>query len=106
MIVGFWCAGGPGGRSAVGSLLMAGHNEAGNLIAVGQVGTGFSASMRRYLFGLLDPLRRPDTPLGSSVEAAGVRWVDALYVGEVAYREYIAGRWLRHTSWKGLRQGR
>ncbi|MCA2247547.1 DNA ligase [Mycobacterium intracellulare] len=102
-IVGFWCAGGPGGRSAVGSLLMAGHNEAGDLVAVGQVGTGFSASMRRYLFRLLEPIRRQDTPLGSPVEAAGICWVDPVYVGEVAYREYTAGRWLRHTSWKGLR---
>lgn len=103
VIVGFWCAGGPGGRSAVGSLLMAGHNDAGNLVAVGQVGTGFSGSMRRHLFRLLDPLRRPDTPLESPVEASGICWVSPVYVGEVAYREYTAGRWLRHTSWKGLR---
>jgi bifunctional non-homologous end joining protein LigD len=37
------------------------------------------------------------------VEAAGVRRVIPTYVGEVAYREYVPGRWLRHTSWKGLR---
>ena len=58
IIVGYWCAGGPGGRTAVGSLLMAGHNEAGDLVAIGQVGTGFSAAMRRHLYAQLQPTRR------------------------------------------------
>jgi bifunctional non-homologous end joining protein LigD len=102
-IAGFWCAAGPGGRSAVGSLLMAGHDDEGRLVAVGQVGTGFSISMRRHLFGLLDSIRCEATPLATPLEAAGVRWVTPTYVGEVAYREYVPGRWLRHTSWKGLR---
>lgn len=105
VIVGFWRSGGPGGRSAVGSLLLAGHDDEGNLVAVGQVGTGFSTNMRRHLFALLDPIRREDSPLGEPVEAAGVRYVEPIYVGEVAYREYVSGRWMRHTSWKGLREG-
>ena len=104
VIVGFWCSGGPGGRSAVGSLLLAGHDGADRMVAVGQVGTGFSANMRRHLFDLLDPLRREESPLALPVEAAGVRWVTPTYVGEVAYREYVPGRWMRHTSWKGLRE--
>lgn len=101
LIVGFWVY--AGGRQCVRSLLMAGHNEAGELVAVGQVGTGFSMSTRRDLFARLDPIRRTDTALATPVEAAGVEWVDPVYVGEVAYREYVPGRWLRHTSWKGLR---
>lgn len=105
VIVGSWCSGGPGGRSAVGSLLLAGHDGAGRLVAVGQVGTGFSANMRRHLFGMLDPIRCEGSPLSEPVEAAGVRYVTPTYVGEVAYREYVAGRWMRHTSWKGLREG-
>ena len=104
VIVGFWCSGGPGGRSAVGSLLLAGHDAADRLVAVGQVGTGFSANMRRHLFHLLDPLRREESPLALPVEAAGVHYVTPTYVGEVAYREYVPGRWMRHTSWKGLRE--
>jgi bifunctional non-homologous end joining protein LigD len=104
VIVGFWCSGGPGGRSAVGSLLLAGHDDEDRLVAVGQVGTGFSSNMRRHLFGLLDPIRCEGSPLSEPVEAAGVCYVTPTYVGEVAYREYVPGRWLRHTSWKGLRQ--
>ncbi|WP_264042488.1 ATP-dependent DNA ligase [Mycolicibacterium hodleri] len=104
VIVGFWSAGGPGGRSAVGSLLLAGHNSEGNLVPVSQCGTGFSSNMRRYLFDLLDPTMCEASPLSEPVEAAGVRYVTPTYVGEVAYREYVPGRWMRHPSWKGLRQ--
>ena len=105
VIVAFWHAGGPGGARSVGSLLLAGHDDAGDLIAVGQVGTGFSASMRRHLFELLDPMRRTDPSVVSAPAVPGAIWVKAELVGEVDYREYVAGRWLRHTSWKGLRDG-
>jgi bifunctional non-homologous end joining protein LigD len=27
-----------------------------------------------------------------------------VHVGEVAFREYVPGRGLRHCSWKGVRQ--
>jgi bifunctional non-homologous end joining protein LigD len=104
VIVAFWHGGGPGGARSVGSLLVAGHNDAGDLMVVGQVGTGFSASMRRHLFELLDPIRRTDPPVVSAPAVPGAVWVRAELVGEVAYREYVAGQWLRHASWKGLRE--
>lgn len=103
LIVAFWHGSGPGGARSVGSLLLAGHNDHGDLVAVGQVGTGFSASMRRHLFELLDPIRSTDPPVVSAPAVPGAVWVQARLVGEVAYREYVHGRWLRHTSWKGLR---
>ena len=34
---------------------------------------------------------------------SGVRWVRPAYLGEVHYREFVAGEGLRHHSWKGLR---
>jgi bifunctional non-homologous end joining protein LigD len=104
IIVAYWCAGGPGGRTAVGSLLMAGHNEAGDLVAIGQVGTGFSAALRRHLYAQLQPTRRSTSPVANRIEAPGVRWVEPRHVAEIAYREYVPGRWLRHTSFKGLRE--
>lgn len=103
LIAGYWCANGPGGRTCVGSLLVAGHGDSGDLVAVGQVGTGFSASMRRRLYTALHPLRRATSPVANRIEVPGVRWVEPRYVAEIAYREYVAGRWLRHTSFKGLR---
>ncbi|MEU0498020.1 non-homologous end-joining DNA ligase [Mycobacterium sp. NPDC006124] len=94
---------GPPGR--VGALLVAGHREDGVLELVGQVGTGFSAVMRRHLFEALHPLVRAVAPVANPpVEQQGWRWVEPLLVGEVAFREWVPGRGLRHASWKGLRE--
>ena len=102
VIVGYWCARGPGGRTSIGSLLLAGHDNTGDLIVVGQVGTGFSSSTRQRLYGMLQPTTRATTPAANPVEVPGVCWVEPQLVCEVAYREYVS-RWLRHTSFKGLR---
>lgn len=104
LIAGYWCAGGPGGRSCVGSLLVAGYNPDGDLVAIGQVGTGFSATTRRRLFDQLQPIRRTTSPVANRVELSGVRFVEPCYVAEIAYREYVPGRWLRHASFKGCRE--
>lgn len=92
---------GPPGQ--VRALLVAGHNEAGVLEVAGQVGTGFSAAMRRHLGGLLASIERATPSVAKGVGAQGWRWVEPRYVGEVAFREYAPGRGLRHASWKGLR---
>lgn len=92
---------GPPGR--VGALLLAGYDEAGVLEVAGQVGTGFSAAMRRHLFELLQPIERHSPTVAGPGAAQGWRWVEPVYVGEVAFREYTPGRGLRHVSWKGLR---
>ena len=44
------------------------------------------------------------SPVANLIEAPGVRWVEPRHVAEIAYREYVPGRWLRHTSFKGLRE--
>ncbi len=91
----------PAGGS-IGTLLVAGHDSAGDLILAGQVGTGMSQRERRRLFELLDPIEIPHPPVSNPPTEHGVRWVTPLYVGEIAYREYTP-RGLRHASWKGLR---
>jgi bifunctional non-homologous end joining protein LigD len=94
---------GPPGR--VGALLLAGHREDGVLELAGQVGTGFSAVMRRHLFEVLHPLvREAPAVVNPPVDDQGWRWVEPRYVGEVAFREWAPGRGLRHASWKGLRE--
>ena len=103
IIVGYCRSAGPGGRTSIGSLLLAGHNDAGELVVVGQVGTGFSSTTRRHLCAILQPITRATTPAANPVEVQGVSWVEPQLVCEVAYREYVAHRWLRHTSFKGLR---
>ncbi|WP_244168174.1 non-homologous end-joining DNA ligase [Mycobacterium paraffinicum] len=103
IIVGYCPAAGPDGRTSIGSMLLAGHTDAGDLIIVGQVGTGFSSTTRSHLYAMLQPITRATTPAANPVEANGVCWVEPQLVCEVAYREYVPGRWLRHTSFKGLR---
>jgi len=93
---------GPPGR--VGALLVAGHREDGSLELVGQVGTGFSAVMRRQLFEVLNPLVCAAPPVVNPGDSQGWRWVEPRHVGEVAFREWVPGRGLRHASWKGLRE--
>ncbi len=87
---------------SVGTLLVAGHDSAGDLILAGQVGTGMSQRERRRLFELLDPIETPHPPVSNPPSESHARWVTPLYVGEIAYREYTP-RGLRHASWKGLR---
>nr|WP_234790459.1 RNA ligase family protein [Mycolicibacterium fortuitum] len=102
VIVGYWPAAGPGGSLSIGALLLAGHNEAGELVPVAKVGTGFSAASRRRLYQLLHPIEDSTTAEGDPAALQGVRRVRPVYVGEVAYHPG-SGRWLRHTAWKGLR---
>lgn len=92
---------GPPGR--VTSVLVAGHGAGGQLEVAGQVGTGFSAAMGRHLFELLHAVERLTPAVVNPVVGQGWRWVEPHYVGEVAFREFIPGRGLRHASWKGLR---
>ncbi|MBY0286760.1 MAG: DNA ligase [Mycobacteriaceae bacterium] len=103
IIAGYLPSSGPAGR--VGSLLIAGRDGEGRLVLVGQVGTGFSESARRQLFGLLHRIQRRTPPVvNAPAMDHGIRWVEPNHVGEVAYRNYRPGRGLRHTSWKGLRE--
>lgn len=103
-IVGYWPASAPVASPSIGALLLGGRDEAGELVVVGKVGTGFSSSARRHLYELLHTIERPDPAVDRGFyEASGLRWVEPLYVGEVAYREYTPGGGLRHASWKGLR---
>lgn len=88
---------------SVGCLLVAGHDADGDLVLVGQVGTGMSQRERRRLYELLEPMSTDVVPVRNPTADRRVRWVTPTYVGEVAYREYTPGRGLRHPSWKGLR---
>jgi bifunctional non-homologous end joining protein LigD len=104
----------------LGSLLLAAHDPGGELVYVGDVGTGFTDAVRRRLLGLLRPLHRDDPPfVGAFVRARGwpgrppsrspVHWVAPLLVGEIEYRSFTlnrttAGGTFRHPSWRGLRE--
>ncbi|PZU04683.1 MAG: ATP-dependent DNA ligase [Gordonia sp. (in: high G+C Gram-positive bacteria)] len=96
-----WDAGPRGGLHA---LVLGAHNSAGDLCYIGHVGTGFSAKDRRILRVQLEAIEQPTAPFTQPLTDAAkssTRWVKAVFVGDVEYREFT-GR-LRHPSWKGLR---
>lgn len=91
--------------SGVGSLLLGVPDEAGRLLYIGSVGTGFTAAAARDLAERLAPLARDVSPFVSHVpreHASGARWVEPSLVGEVRARSSGHG-YLRHSSWRGLR---
>ena len=108
-----------GNADVLGSLLLAAHNLDGELVYVGDVGTGFTAAARRRLVELLAPLHRDASPFAGPFERARgwpgrppargiVRWVAPRLVGEIEYRSFTlhrttSGGSFRHPSWRGLR---
>lgn len=106
-----WRPGQGGLAGSLGGLLLGAHDPVtGDLVYIGDVGTGFSRAHRADLLAQLRPLERPTHPFAQAPPRADVvraRWVEPLLVGEVVYRTFTrgAGR-LRHTAWRGLRQDR
>jgi bifunctional non-homologous end joining protein LigD len=108
------CGWRPGQNSfagTLGGLLLGGHDpDTGDLVYLGDVGTGFSQDERRALQARLTKLERRSHPFATAPPREDVvraRWVEPELVGEVRYRQFTrgAGR-LRHTSWRGLRDDR
>ncbi|NKY42244.1 hypothetical protein HGB45_02460 [Nocardia cerradoensis] len=91
------------GRRAgrIGSLLMGVHDETGELVYIGNVGTGFTQAMLDDLQARLRPLRRQTPTVAAPVKDA--IWVEPELVGEVSFTERTGDGRLRHPSWRGLR---
>jgi bifunctional non-homologous end joining protein LigD len=97
---------------SLGGLLLGGHHpDTGELIYLGDVGTGFTEADRRAMLARLEPLRRRTHPFATTPPREDVvraQWVKPVLVGEVQFRQFtggVNGR-LRHTSWRGLREDR
>jgi bifunctional non-homologous end joining protein LigD len=94
-------------RDHFGSLVLAVHDDDGELQYAGRVGTGFDRSTREALWAKLEPLARDDCPLPTRPRAPGlsrVQWVEPELVGEVAFAEWTSDGRLRHPSFQGLRE--
>ncbi len=106
VIIGGWKPGEGGRAGRIGSLLLGIHNDAGELVYVGHVGTGFSDRALVELGTRLKPLRRKTPPFSDEVPRLHARdavWVTPSLVGEVSYSEFTRDLRLRHPSWRGLR---
>ena len=106
-----------GNANVLSALLLAAYNPDGELVYVGDVGTGFTDAARRHLLELLRPLHRDDSPFaGPFVRARGwpgrppargtVQWVAPRLVGEIEYRAFTREGSFRHPSWRGIRPDR
>jgi bifunctional non-homologous end joining protein LigD len=95
----------------LGGLLLGGHDPGtGELVYIGDVGTGFTEAERARLLDRLEALERRHHPFAETPpreDTARAHWVEPKLVGEVVYRQFTrgAGR-LRHTAWRGLRDDR
>ncbi|HVA07301.1 MAG TPA: non-homologous end-joining DNA ligase, partial [Acidimicrobiales bacterium] len=105
VIIGGWTPGEGNREGRLGSLLL-GIPEAGGLRYVGQVGTGFTASILEDLVDRLDGLRSDHNPFATAVPpryAHSATWVEPSLVGEVRFGEWTKEGRMRHPSWRGLR---
>jgi bifunctional non-homologous end joining protein LigD len=95
----------------LGGLLLGAHDpDTGELVYIGDVGTGLSDRDRHDLQTQLEKLERRGHPFVNDPprdDVRGAHWVKPEMVGEVRFRQFTrgAGR-LRHTSWRGLRADR
>jgi bifunctional non-homologous end joining protein LigD len=100
---------GQGRRSAgFGSLVLA-VNEGGELRWAGNVGTGFDDAEIERVLSLLNPLRRPDSPLATVPKMPRVRkddvvWVEPKLLAEVRFSEWTHDGKLRAPVYMGLRE--
>ncbi|MEJ3657319.1 non-homologous end-joining DNA ligase [Actinomycetes bacterium KLBMP 9759] len=121
VVIAGWAAS-SGNHAVLSSLLLAAHSPGGELVYVGDVGTGFTDAARRHLSTRLTPLERATPPFdgeytrahawpGRPAGRGPVHWVDPRLVGEIEYRTFTLDRTtgtggFRHPSWRGLRPDR
>ncbi|MET8853093.1 DNA ligase D [Amycolatopsis sp. NPDC004625] len=105
------CGWRPGQRSftgTLGGLLLGAHDPGtGDLVYIGDVGTGFSQATRADLMAQLQALERRTHPFATTPpreDTVRARWVEPRLVGEIVYRQFTRGGRVRHTAWRGLRQ--
>jgi bifunctional non-homologous end joining protein LigD len=95
-----------GGGRRFGALHV-GVYEGGELRHVTRVGSGFDGAMQEQLWQALQPLRRTESPFGSSGPTGhGNHWVEPRLVCEVRFTEWTADGGLRHPIFMGLRTDR
>lgn len=93
-----------GGRQAIGSLLLGVHDDQGNLLYAGNVGTGFSEKALNDLRKKLDALSSGNNPFSSETDInKKVHWVKPTLLAEVSFGEWTKSGRIRHAVFHGLR---
>jgi bifunctional non-homologous end joining protein LigD len=96
---------GQGGRSNSFGAILVGAYEDGELLWIGQVGTGFTDRMLADLMSRLEPLQRKGPPIDDPElkKSKGARFVEPELCCEVEFLEITSQNKLRAPSYKGLR---
>ena len=97
----------------VGSLILGIHDDAGKLIPVGSVGTGWSAEESAELYAKLVKLVTQQSPFDAAAMkkpgrwskrvAGSERWLSPRTVAEVEFAEWTPDGQIRHASFVALR---
>jgi len=97
---------GQGGRSGTFGALLVGAYDDGQLLWIGQVGTGFTRATLDRVLEALAPLKRPTPPIDDPelAKVRGATFVEPELVCEVEYLEITKStKKMRAPSFKGLR---
>src|SRR5207249_2760106 len=92
-----------GSRVGIGALLLAIHDEHGQLRYAGKVGTGFDTRTLAQLRKRLDALATDKSPLHQKPAEARGHWVKPQLVAEVSFSEWTPDGRIRHSIFHGLR---
>lgn len=93
-----------GSRTGLGSLLLAVHDKAGQLVYAGNVGTGFGQSVLKDLTRKLKALQTGHSPLADTTDVEGrPHWVQPELIAEVTFGEWTRSGRIRHAVFHGLR---
>src|SRR5262245_34729689 len=92
-----------GTRTRFGALHL-GVYDAGRLVYVSKVGTGFAGPELERLWSRLEPLHRETSPFDAGTPAGrGHHWVEPRLVAEVRFTEWTRDGGLRQPAYLGLR---
>ena len=93
-----------GRRQYFGSLLLGTYNQRGELIYHGNVGTGFTEASLKSTDQLLKKNQVREMPFAKRPPGASKAiWVKPVLVAEIEFSEWTDENYLRHPSFKGLR---
>ncbi len=92
-----------GARVGLGALLLAYHDEAGQLVYAGKVGTGFDDAGLAALRQRLQALETRQASVKAGGGGRGTHWVRPELVAEVSFGEWTESGHVRHSVFRGLR---
>ncbi len=89
-------------RRLISSLALGVYDKKGNLVFIGNVGTGFDEAMQKELYKKLQPLHE-NIAIEGRTKLSGIKWVKPVLVVEVKYLEFTKDKKLRHATFLRIR---